>query len=171
MPKATFLLTLLLLIMHSTAAQYKIGTVNTSVVFNKMIEAENLNAILNKYQDSLYQIGLQREKEFDERMSAWIRNCDDCPPLPDSIRKKIRKQFIEQTMAVRNFYDQIPVLCKNKSKQLLQSLKYQLKEVAQQVVATGNYYYVLDISDEHLSFLPLPPVDDITDQVLCKLNL
>jgi hypothetical protein len=136
-----------------------------------MIEAENLNAILKSYQDSLYHLAVQKEKEFDERMGAWITRCYDCHPVPDSTLNKMREQFIEQITLVRNFTEQIQVLCQNKSNQLLSPLKLRLKDTVQQIATVNNYYYVLDTSDEHLSFLPLPPVDDVTDQVLCKLNL
>lgn len=171
MLKIIFTIILSLLFIKSITAQYKIGTVNTNVVFNKMIEVENLNDILKRYQDSLFQVATQKEKDLDEQTRAWSGNCDDCPPPPDSIKKKTRQKLIEQITANMNFRELIETLCKNKSDELINPLRKRLKDAVRQIAAENNYYYVLDMSDEHLSFLPLPPCENITELVLCRLNL
>ena len=169
MQKMVFIIVLSLFCMKSITAQSKIGAVNTNTVFNKMVEAENLNDILKRYQDSLSAVAIEKEKILNEQILRSY--CHDCPPLPDSIKKKKRQELIEEVKGISNFYEQVQSLCAKRSEELITPLKKRLKDVVRQIAAENNYYYVLDMSDEHLSFLPLPPYDNVTELVLVRLNL
>jgi Skp family chaperone for outer membrane proteins len=136
-----------------------------------MPEIGEANIVLKKYQDSLSNAASELEKAFNKKMQDWYIVCNEGMPWPDSIKQLRRKEVIEGVQQIQSTDKICQELAKQKAHQMFIIIKNKFNDVVKKVAEENGYRYVLDLSDEHLQFMPLPPHDNITDLVLCKLNL
>jgi len=155
----------------NTLAQNKIGCVYSDNIIQMMPEVAEANIVLKKFQDSLANSAAEMEKAFNKKMQDWYMVCNGGMPWPDSIKWLRRKEIIEGVQQIQNANEIYQELAKRKADQMFIIIKNKFNDVAKKVADENGYRYVLDLSDEHLQFMPLPPYDDITDLILCKLNL
>ena len=172
MLRSIYILILVIVTSKNIIAQSKIGCVYRDNIIALMPEVTKANTILKQYQDSLVNETEKLEETYNKRMKDWYYGCHDLGyPLPDSIRQRRREETIEMITKIQNAGNICQELAKQKAAELFSPIQNKFNDVVKQVAKENGYRYVFDFSDVRVQFLPLPAYDNITDLILCKLNL
>jgi outer membrane protein len=166
-----YLLVVVMATCKNTAAQNGIAVIASDKVIAQMPEVAVANAILKRYQDSLLNISKQLEETYNKKTSSWNSWHNEDFNITRNSRQEIIMEISKMITAIRNANEMSQTLTVQKAAELFSAIKNKLKDVVKLVAKENGYAYVLDISNEHLLYLPLPAYHDITDLVLCRLNL
>jgi len=170
--KNIYIVLLLVLISNHIAAQDKIGVVDIDKVIDIMSETKLANISLVKFQDSLQKEYEALEKKIQEAANKYNNDTLCHMFVTDPELAVIERRTITQDIVkFMSLQEEHQMLLKKKAAATFDLVKNKIIGVIKKIAGDNGYNYVLDFSDQRLQYLPLPKYDNITDLILCKLNL
>jgi Skp family chaperone for outer membrane proteins len=169
MPKTAFVFILFLFLVADTFAQYRIGGINTEMVFEKIPAAigKQMDSVFTLYQDSLNKEYKKLEEAVNSETERWV-NCHDCPPPHDSAKESRRSRLINMIQNLNNFQQYADSLIQKRGDALRAQFFISFKEQLKPIALECGYDIIIDLCTYRL--LPMPQCTDITGLMLQKLS-
>jgi outer membrane protein len=151
---------------NTSAAQGKIGYINTEELMGSMPESEKASKDLNEYQNLLQQQNNDLIKELNEKDSLFVK---DSSRLSEVQKKFRRDELIKLYQEVQGFNQKAQETLQNRSNELLVPIRSKAMDAIKAVAKESGFAYIIDNTSGTL--LIAPPGDDILQLVKKKLGI
>jgi outer membrane protein len=149
---------------QKSAAQTKIGYINTEDLMSAMPEAQQANAALQDYQTSLQQQGNDYIQELNEKDSQFVKDSAKLSPAAKELR---RNDLVQLYQKVQNWNQTMQQMIQQKQQDLLIPIRNKALDAIKAVAKQNGYTYIMDAT----SLLVMPPGDDILPLVKKSLGI
>lgn len=150
--------------LSTSASAQKIGYISADEIIQLMPEAAAVQAQLDQYQQSLYQVAEEKKAAFDKSVQKFYKDSSTMSPsLKEVKREELQRQIQELSTGNQKIQEQFA----QKRQELSLPIQEKLQNAIEAVAKENGYTYILPRE----ALIVMPPSTDIGPLVKKKLGL